>query len=254
MHRNRLAYLIAMFILSFSSMTHAQVENTKLEADQAFIEERYAEAVELYEGLLSKEYVSAELHYNLGNAYFKTNQVASAILHYERALKLAPNDEDIQFNLKLANLSIKDKVEDIPQLFFINWWNTVIKTFTTDGWAWNAVVAFAIGLLGFLIFRFSSEEAMKRLTFYAGVLSITWGVFSVYAAQKNFVHAVDDNRAVVFATTVTAKSAPDKKGKDLFVIHEGLVVTVSDELNGWVRIKLSNGDVGWIQKESVELI
>ena len=254
MRRNKLTYLMALFVLSFSSMTHAQVDNTKLEADQAFIEGRYTEAVELYEGLLSKEYVSAELHYNLGNAYFKSNQVASAILHYERALKLAPNDEDIQFNLKLANLSIKDKVEDIPQLFFINWWNTVIKTFTTDGWAWHAVIAFAIGLLGFLIFRFSSEEAMKRLTFYAGVLSIVWGVFSVYAAQKNFIHAVNDDRAVVFATTVTAKSAPDKKGKDLFVIHEGLVVTVSDELNGWVRIKLSNGDVGWIQKEAVELI
>jgi tetratricopeptide (TPR) repeat protein len=246
--------VLTLVILIFATMAQAQVEETKVEADKAFIEGRYTEAVDLYQDILSKEYVSAELHYNLGNAYFKSNQIAPAILHYERALKLAPNDEDIRFNLKLANLSVKDKVEEIPQLFFINWWNTVIKTFTTDGWAWNAVIAFGIGLLGFLVFRFSSDEGMRRLTFYSAVLAITWGIFSVYSAQKNFVHAVQDNRAVVFATTVTAKSAPDKKGKDLFVIHEGLVVTVSDELNGWVRIKLANGDVGWIQSETVELI
>jgi SH3-like domain-containing protein len=106
-------------------------------------------------------------------------------------------------------------------------------------------------LIGFLLFRFSSEEGIRRLTFYAGLITILWSGFSVYAAQKNFNHAVNDNRAVVFAATINAKSAPDKKGKDLFVIHEGLVVTVSDELNGWSRIKLSNGNDGWIPESAI---
>lgn len=242
---------IALVLVVAQLHVFGQVEQLKAEADAAYIAEEHQKAAELYQQIIDMEYVSAEVEYNLGNAYFKIGQIAPSILHYERALKLAPNDEDIQFNLKLANLSVKDKVEPIPQLFFVDWWNQIIKTFSTDGWAWNAVIAFILALIGFLLFRFSSEEGIRRLTFYTGVIALLWSGFSVYAAQKNFDHAVNDKRAVVFASTINAKSAPDRKGKDLFVIHEGLVVTVSDELNGWARINLSNGNVGWVPTEAV---
>ena len=254
MLRNLSTYLLLIVTLMASNASFAQVDALKLEADQAFIDERYSDAIKAYEDILTQEYVSAEVHYNLGNAYFKAGQIAPSILHYERALKLAPSDEDILFNLKLANLSVKDRVEEIPQLFFVHWWNAILKAFSVDGWAWSTVIAFIIALAGFLLFRFSSDEGMRRLTFYTAVLALFWAGFSLYAAQLAFNHAVNDDRAVVFAATINAKSAPDQKGKDLFVIHEGLVVTVSDELNGWVRIKLSNGNVGWIPNDKVVAI
>ena len=235
--------LMATTVLS----AYAQVDSLKLNADKAYMDENYTEAAALYEKILSQEYVSPEVHFNLGNAYFKSGQIAPSILNYERALKLAPTDEDVLFNLKLANLSVKDRVEEIPQMFFVKWWKTVLSAFTTDGWAWSVVISLLLALVGFLLFRFSSEEGMRRLTFYTAVIALIWAGFSTYAAQKSFDHAVNDNRAVVFVYTVNAKSAPDKKGKDLFVMHEGLVVTVSDELNGWSRIKLSNGNVGWVE-------
>lgn len=250
-HYSMLKMMFFVLLSLFSTTAFAQVEELKAEADQAFIADEHQKAAELYEQILAQEYISAEVHYNLGNTYFKLGQIAPSILNYERALKLAPKDEDIQFNLKLANLSVKDKVEEIPQLFFVEWWHQVIVAFSTDGWAWNAVIAIIIALIGFLLFRFSNEEGMRRLTFYAGVIALCWGLFSIYAAQENFDHAVNDKRAVVFASTINAKSAPDKKGKDLFVIHEGLVVTVSDSLNDWVRIKLSNGSVGWVPENSI---
>jgi len=243
--------IMLMFLTLVSTRSMAQVETAKAAADQAFIEERYSDATEGYEEILTQEYISAELHYNLGNAYFKAGQIAPSILNYERALKLAPNDEDIQFNLKLANLSVKDRVEDIPKLFFVNWWSAIVKTFSTDGWAWSSVISLIVGLLGLLFFKLSSEGGMKRLTFYVGVIAFAWFGFSIYSAEKNFNHAVHDKRAVVFASTINAKSSPNDKGKDLFVIHEGLVVTVSDNLNGWIRIKLSNGNVGWIPENTV---
>ena len=240
--------IVALFV---STTALAQVDSLKVSADQAYIAENYLDAASLYEQILSQEYISAEIYFNLGNAYFKAGQIASSILNYERALKLAPTDEDILFNLKLANLSVKDRVEELPQLFFFSWWKTILVVFSTDGWAWSVVISLLLSLTGFLLFRFSSEEGMKRLTFYTAIIALAWATFSIYAAQKNFDHAVNDDRAVVFAYTVNAKSAPDKKGKDLFVMHEGLVVTVSDELNGWVRIKLSNGNVGWVESEMV---
>lgn len=254
MLRKGFTYLTFLVVLAASQTSYSQVEATKAEADQAFIAGSYVEAAEKYEQILGQEYVSAEVYYNLGNAYFKAGKIALAILNYERALKLAPNDEDIQFNLKLANLSVKDKIEEMPKLFFVEWWEAILITFSTDGWAWNAVIALALGLLGLLLFKFSTEVGVKRLTFYTALLALAWGAFSIYAAEKNYQHLVNDNRAVVFTPTLTAKSAPDQKGKDLFVIHEGLVVTVGEELNGWVRIKLSNGNVGWIPKGSVSAI
>jgi tetratricopeptide (TPR) repeat protein len=247
----RLSHISVLILVLCNVYAFGQVEQLKTEADAAYISEEHQKAAELYQQILDQEYVSAEVEYNLGNSYFKTGQIALSILHFERALKLAPSDEDIQFNLKLANLSVKDKVEDIPQLFFIQWWNQILKVFSTDGWAWNAVIAFLLGLIGFLLFRFSSEEGIRRLTFYVGIICIGWGAFSIYAAQKNFNHIVKDTRAVVFASTLNAKSAPDRKGKDLFVIHEGLVVTVTDEVNGWSRIKLSNGNVGWVPEGTI---
>ncbi|MDP6908482.1 MAG: SH3 domain-containing protein [Flavobacteriales bacterium] len=232
----------------------AQVDSLKQKADRAYIQEDYIEAIDAYESILQQEYVSAEVHYNLGNAYFKSGQIAPSILNYERGKKLAPRDEDIVFNLKLANLSVKDRVEEMPKLFIVNWWHTILHTFGTDGWAWSAVIAIFFGLVGLLLFKFSNEEGMKRLTFYLAIVCLGWGVFSIYAAQRSFNHAVNDKRAVVFTATLNVKSAPDRKGKDLFVIHEGLVVTVTDELNGWVRIKLTNGNVGWIPATGLETI
>jgi len=242
------------FLLIFPTSSFAQVDSLKTQADQAYIAEEYSTSAELYEQIITQQYVSAEVHYNLGNAYFKTRNIAASILNYERAKKLAPTDEDILFNLKLANLSVKDKVEEIPQLFFVNWWKTILQTFATDGWAWSSVVSIFIGLIGLLLFKFSNQEAMRRLTFYVGIITLSWGAFSIYAAQRSFNHAINDKRAVIFTPTLNAKSAPDKKGKDLFVIHEGLVVTVTDELNGWVRIKLKNGNVGWIPVSAVQRI
>jgi tetratricopeptide (TPR) repeat protein len=242
--------MIIAGLLMFTSVS-GQVDTLKLQADQAYVEENYADAAAAYEKILSQEYVSAELYFNLGNAYFKSGQIASSILNYERALKLAPADEDVLFNLRLANLSVKDRVEEIPQMFFVRWWQTVLNVFTVDGWAWSVVIAVLLSLFGFLLFKFSSEEGIRRLMFYTAVIAFSWASFSLYAAQKSFNHAVNDDRAVVFAYTINAKSAPDEKGKDLFVIHEGLVVTISDELNGWVRIKLSNGNVGWVESRVV---
>ena len=246
--------MASLLMLSSFCNAFAQVESLKDSADHAYINEQFTESIQAYEQILAQEYVSAEVHYNLGNAYFKMGKIAPSILNYERALKLAPNDEDIKFNLRLANLSVKDKVEEIPQLFFIRWWNQILKMFSTDGWAWSAVVAIILGLAGFLLFRFSNEEGMRRLTFYTGLIALAWGAFSIYGAQKNFNHVVNDGRAVVYEYTLTVKSAPDKKGKDLFVIHEGLVVQVTDELNGWSRIKLTNGNDGWVPSETLERI
>lgn len=246
--------IFVIVLVLVATVGSAQVDALKTTADQAYIDGNYEDAIVSYEEILAQQYVSAEVYYNLGNAYFKAGKVASSVLNFERALKLAPHDDDIQFNLKLANLSVKDRIEEMPKLFFVTWWEALLKTFSTDGWAWSIIISVLLGLGGLLLFKFSNEEGMKRLTFYTALISFAWAGLSAYAAETNYNHAVNDNRAVVFIATINAKSAPDQKGKDLFVIHEGLVVEVTDRLNGWCRIKLSNGNVGWIPEKELTRI
>jgi tetratricopeptide (TPR) repeat protein len=114
--------VLTAILLSFSSV--GQVEQIKSIGDEAYVAGLLDTAVIQYESILDQEYVSAEVQYNLGNAYFRVGNIPQAILNYERALKLAPSDEDIQFNLRLAKLRTVDKIEAVPELWFVTRWNS----------------------------------------------------------------------------------------------------------------------------------
>lgn len=243
-----IGFCIGLFV-SFQSV--AQVDSLKLQADQAYIDGDYDQAIELYGAILGQEMISAEVEYNLGNAYFKSGQIAPAILHYERALRLAPDDEDIRFNLRLANMQVKDRVDEMPELFFVKWGEKFMRFLTVDGWAWSVVISFILSIIGFLAFRFLSQEGLRRLAFFMGLIALIWSIFSGYAAQHSYANLTDDPRAVLLAPTVNAKSEPQQNGKVLFVIHEGLVVEVVEERNGWSRIRLTNGSIGWIRSDQL---
>lgn len=89
------------------------LESSWQSANQFYSDGNYEDAVNQYESILNSGYESSELYFNLGNAYFKLNQIPSAILYYEKARKLAPEDEQINFNLSLANSRIVDKMEPL---------------------------------------------------------------------------------------------------------------------------------------------
>ena len=243
---------VCALIVLFAQVANAQPEAIKVAADSAYIAGRYEDAIKGYEEVLAQGLISPEVHFNLGNALFKTKRIAPSILHYERALKLAPQDEDIRFNLKLAGMTTKDKIEQMPELFFVRWWNTMLQAMPMDKWAWSCVVAFLLVLIGIGIFRFSTHEGMRRTLFYTSFVIGLWGIFSGYAAQKQYVRLVNDDRAVVFRPTLNVKSAPEQSGKDLFVVHEGLVVQITEEIGDYYRIRLSDGNVGWVPKDAVE--
>jgi tetratricopeptide (TPR) repeat protein len=229
-----------------------QPAELKASADAAYVAGDFGAAVDGYEQVLAQGQVSAEVHFNLGNAYFKSGRIASSILNYERAQKLAPQDEDIVFNLKVAQLSSKDRIEVMPELFFITWWKATLRALPMDAWAWSAIISLLLVLLGLGIFRFSASEGLRRTLFYTAILVGLWGLFSGYAAQQQYRRLLNDDRAVVMRPTVNVKSAPEQSGKDLFVIHEGLVVRVTETIGNYYRIRLADGNVGWVPQEAVE--
>jgi len=229
-------------------------EAVKASGDSAYVAGLFDRAIESYEAVLASGVESAEVRFNLGNAYFKANRIAPAILNYERALKLAPDDEDIRFNLRLASLTTKDRIEEMPRLFFIDWWEAIPSFMRMDTWAWLMVGCVVAAFIMLSLFRLSSSESARRMLFYGAVVALLTGLFSGYAAQRQYDRLFNDDRAVVLRPTLNVKSAPEQSGKDLFVVHEGLVVRITDRIGDWYRIRLTDGNVGWVPTVAVESI
>lgn len=241
-----------LFFISFLFLQlKADPQVDLLNANTAYKNSQFAEAVSLYEKVIAAGYASSELYYNLGNAYYKSGQLPSSILYYERALKLDPSNEDIIYNLKVANNQIIDKIDELPALFYEKWWSTAITLFKPDTWAIITLVLFFIFFLMLAIFLLSRSIGIRRLLLPVAIvlLFITLGTFII--AHKTTDNAVNRKNAIVFAPVLNVKSSPEDNGTDLFVIHEGLKVEIIDELSGWREIKIANGSKGWIKSETI---
>lgn len=243
--------IILMLTLWASVGMAQQTDLFKASGDSAYVAGQFESAIQSYEAVLSADMESAEVLFNLGNAYFKVNHIAPAILNFERALKLAPDDEDIRFNLRLASLTTKDKIEEMPRLFFIEWWEAIPPALPMDAWAWMTVAGTALAFIMLAVFRLSTSESARRMLFYGAVVTLLIGIFSGYSAHRQYDRLFHDDRAVVFRPTLNVKSAPEQSGKDLFVIHEGLVVRITDRIGDWYRIRLNDGNLGWVPTDSV---
>lgn len=223
-------------------------------AEKAYLQGDYPQSIESYKSVLRLGYHSAELYYNLGNACFKSNEIPSAILYYEKARKLQPQDDDIRFNLKLAQSRVIDKIEPVPELFLKVWWRDLRDLQTTDGWAWMTVAAFILFLAMAFGFIFSSGVRSRKLFFWSGIILIFLTAFFLVLGTQSYRGNTRDLEGIVFTPTVTVKSSPSENSTDLFVIHEGTKVSITDRLNEWSEIRIANGSVGWIMSNDFEPI
>ena len=121
MTMKKIALIIIAVVVSTLGM--AQSNNWFEEGNAAYNEGDYEQALALYGNIEESGLESAELYYNMGNTYYKMKKYPMSILYYEKALKLAPGDEDIRTNLEIANLAVVDKINVLPQSFFVRWWN-----------------------------------------------------------------------------------------------------------------------------------
>lgn len=222
--------------------------------NQAFGEGQYETAAEYYEQVLDENLESSSLYFNLGNAYYKLNNVAGAILNYEKANKLDPNDEDIDFNLKLAGMRTVDKIETIPTFFISDWTIDLVNLYSEDTWGWLSMLLVWIGFVSLSIYVVAKYSAIKKLFFGVGILFLAMSFVCFGLGNKKYNRLVHEQKAIVFSPSITIKSSPGENGNDLVVLHEGTKVMILDEVGGWNKIKLANGNVGWLPSSSIENI
>lgn len=227
---------------------------TKADADSAYVNGNYQEAIKVYESLL-KHGESAELYYNLGNAYYRTENITRAVLNYERALLLSPGDGDIRFNLQIARSKTIDKIVPESEMFFVTWYRSLVNIMSVDGWGRMALVSLALVIVLFLVYLFSARVWVQKVGFFGGGILLVFFVFSNFFAWQQRQQLLNREGAIVVAPSVTVKSTPAQNGTDLFILHEGTKVVITDgSMKSWREIRLADGKKGWIESKKIELI
>jgi tetratricopeptide (TPR) repeat protein len=248
--------LIIIFISLFVRIAVSQDTNKDkfYQGVTYFTAGSYKEALQIWTDIYNTGYRSANLDYNIGNAYYKLNNIPLAILFYERAYLLKPADENINYNLQIARTLIVDRFQEIPELFFIKWYNFVSLFLSTNSWAKISITSFILFLLLLSLYIYSSRYRNKLIGFWLGVFFIVLSLTSLAFTIRNKSLVYDSRKAIISSPMVNGKSSPDKSGNDIFVLHEGTKVTVEDEVGEWSEIRLSDGNKGWVPLNSIIII
>jgi tetratricopeptide (TPR) repeat protein len=248
-------FFLAGILLLMIRMAMAEGnEELMQKANKDYSSGLYANAINGYLQVIEKGYESDVLYFNLGNAYFKTNDLASAILYYEKARKINPNDEDINYNLNVANSRIKDKIEEVPQLFYKRWWQTVLHLFSGKVWTRIHVATFIFFLALAALYFLSRQRIIRKVAFWTGAVVLVITIISFSLAFQNYRSFRTVQEAIVFDPSLTVKSSPTENSIDLFVIHEGTKVRITESLGDWMEIRIANGSTGWIPGSSIRMI
>ena len=254
MKSNKKASALVLLALVMSTLPLATNAATKTSADQEYKRGNYPQAIADYKSLLKKT-PSAEVYYNLGNAYFRSDSIPQAILAYERAALINPGNSYIRFNLQFARGKTIDKVAEPDEMFFISWFRSAANLATVDGWA--TMVLFSAALLGccILLYFFSSRILVRKVGFGCAIafaiLFVLSNIFALY--QKNAL--TNKEGAIIMAPAANLKKTPIRSGADEAVLHEGTRVDIADRsIKGWLGVKLADGREGWIEENTVEEI
>ena len=236
------------------SLKSESVQSLKQKADEAYSKGKYQEAIVNYEAALKKG-KSADLYYNLGNAYYRTDNVTRAVINYERAHLLAPGDKDINHNLEVARSKTIDNIQPGEKIFFKVWFEDIKTSMGIDTWATLSLISLVVALILFLVYLFVKQMTVRKVAFYLSLVLVVFFIFgNVFASQlKDF--ATNSSAAIIVSPTVTAKKTPTDQAADVCVLHEGTRVEITDKaLKGWYEIRLVDGREGWITDKDVEVI
>jgi tetratricopeptide (TPR) repeat protein len=248
--------LCLLFLAVFpASRAFASEAATLMEKGNEYYQNKdYNNAIDMYQKIIEMGYESAPLYYNLGNAYYREGKLGYSILYYEKALKLAPGDDDAQHNLAIANSKTIDKIDTLPQFFLFQWWESFLALFNLTGWTCLAYAFYIILLISIGLYFFLKKPKLQRYSFFTGFTSIILLAIAIIIVVVKYNREVNIKNGIIVESVVNAKLSPDSTASDAFIIHEGLKVSEEDRVDNWIQIKLQDGKEGWIPQEAIKRI
>ena len=246
-------YTISLFVAL--SVSASPMSEERWEAGtKAYIEGDYNKAIAEYHAILDGGEYSMKLCYNLANAYFKTGAIGKSILYYNKALRIAPSQEDIRHNLAIAESQTKDRITVIPEFFLNRWLRIVRNSMSCSAWSILSLLLFAISLAFGLLFLLASRIRWRKLGFYCSLCGALLFVATTLFALSSRNDMLAHDEAIVLASAISVKSSPDNSATDLFVLHEGAKVRILSEIDEWSEVVIADGKKGWTESKNIEEI
>lgn len=224
------------------------------EGNRAYIDGDYRKAIGCYTSILDRDRYSAKLYYNLANAYFKVGETGRAILYYNKALKIAPSNDDVRYNLAIAEAQTKDKIAVVPEFFLNRWMRGIRNSMSCTAWSVLSLAAFAAVFAFALLFLLSGRIALRKTGFYGAAASLLVFVATASFALAERRDMLQREQAIVMSSAISVKSSPDRSATDMFVLHEGTKVRIAAEIDGWYEIVIADGKKGWTESRNIEQI
>ena len=252
------AALTLFLLLAFPGLASAAVsypDSLWHSGVEAYASGDYASALQDWKDLQATGLLSKDLYYNMGNACFKIGEIAPAILWYERALRMDPSDKDIRYNLEYARTLTQDRIDEVPELIFLQWGRRLCYLLPADVWALLSLLFLALGAAGILLFLLAGTSAWRRTGFFSAIVFLLLVLAGWHFARRQQTEYRRQDRAIVMRPVSSIKSSPSEgAAKDLFILHEGTRVQVLDEVSGFAQIELADGRQGWIPVADIEVI
>ena len=244
---------LILFILSCNASAFGYTDSTFYDSNQLFKEARYSEAIDSYKSILGQKISHATLYYNIGNCYYRMDSLAQAILFYEKAYLHAPNDNDIKYNITIANQKLIDDIKAVPDFIFVNWFKSFNSLLSESQWAGLLLFLLYLTFVILVIFLFSNQLSIKltliKVCLFIVPLFFISLVFLLYSSSdRRFSYGV------LLNSNAYVKSSPSESSSDYFIIHEGVKFEIIDQLNDWCRIELADGKDGWILNDTFKKI
>jgi len=251
---NRFFLMYLLILLVSSAIQAAEPADEFSKANDLYKKGDYENAILGFEKIIKDGTVSSELYYNLGNSYFKSHKYPMALLYFEKAKKRNPGDEEILYNIEITKLHTGDKIEAIEVFFLKRWVTIFIDFFSIEKWSYLSMSSFIIFLLFAGLFLFARNLFIKKLSFWMGliILCCSVGSFVIGGIQKKAI--LNSNEAIIITPTITIKSSPAETGTDLFVLHEGTMVQITDKVGDWAEIRINDGNKGWVKNSDFSVI
>jgi tetratricopeptide (TPR) repeat protein len=230
-------------------------EYTKAMGDSAYSNGNYEKAIGIYEAIIKSNGGSLQLHYNLGNAYFRNNMIGKSILNYERALRFDPTDNDAKANLEFVQSRMKDELTEQYEIFFVTWFKAIMNMLNLTTWSIIGIVAFIMFLLSVLVVLFGKNNSIRKISVGIASVSLFVTIFANISGYSLHCIVQDRNNAIIMKEEASLKSTPNNSGIVLIKVHEGRKVRITDDtMTDWKEVALEDGMIGWVPSSVLERI
>ena len=241
--------LIFLFYYSFNSFC-----NDLKDAEKAYDSKNFKISIHHYQKLINEGYKSYQLYFNLGNSYYRNNELGKAIYYYELASKSNPADDDIKINLAIATSKTIDKVNSKENFFITAIKTNILLSFSTFTWSIFTISFISLASILFFIFINSNNILIKRISFIGTCFCFILFTLSYFLGYTSLKSKSENKFAIITSKEIKILNEPTISGISKFNLHEGTKIRIVENKGEWILIKLDNGNEGWINTTDVGII